>query len=82
MNYNNLKSNFTMRLILKKERKRPKAPKTATKTSLDNYAKKLREVEAYNASVRKYNRELYAMAQRVQKAVSGFGKGCGKKGKK
>lgn len=63
-----------MRLVLKKEKRRPKAPKTGTKTSLDNYAKKLREVEQYNAQVRKYNRDLCAQAQRVQKAVSGFGK--------
>ena len=63
-----------MRLILKKERKRPRAPKSATAATLDRYYAKVKEVEAYNADVRKYNRALCAKAAAVQKAVAGFGK--------
>lgn len=68
-----------MRLILKREKKRPKAPKTATAETLDRYYAKVKEVEKYNADVRKYNRALCAKAQAVQKAVAGFGKAKGKK---
>lgn len=63
-----------MRLIFKKEKKRPKAPKTATMTSLDRYAQKLKEVEKYNSEVRAYNRSLAAKAEYTQRAVAGFGK--------
>ena len=68
-----------MRLILKKEKRRPKAPKTATAATLDRYYAKVKEVERYNADVRKYNKSLCAKAAAVQKAVSGFGKAKGKK---
>ena len=68
-----------MRLVLKKEKRRPKAPKTATAATLDRYYAKVKEVEKYNAEVRKYNRALCAKAAAVQKAVSGFGKAKGKK---
>lgn len=67
-----------MRLILKKEKKRPKAPKSANLAALDRYAKRLQEVEKYNTSVRAYNRALCNKAEYVQRAVAGFGK----KGKK
>lgn len=67
-----------MRLILKKERPRPKAPKTATEKSLTNYLNKIKEVEKYNAGVRAYNRKLSQLAEYSQRAVAGFGK----KGKK
>ena len=68
-----------MRLILKKEKRRPKAPKTATAATLDRFYAKVKEVEKYNAEVRKYNRALCAKAAAVQKAVSCFGKAKGKK---
>lgn len=63
-----------MRVILKKEKARPKAPKTATAKSLANYEAKLKAVKKYNDEVRKYNRGLIAKASAVQKAVAGFGK--------
>ena len=68
-----------MRLILKKERKRPKAPKTATLNTIARYQQKLKEVEAYNKEVRAYNSLLCREADAVQRAVAGFG---GKKIKK
>jgi hypothetical protein len=67
-----------MRLILKKEKKRPKAPKTATMATLERYNQKLKEIEKYNSEVRAYNRSLCAKAEYTQRAVAGFGK----KGKK
>lgn len=63
-----------MRVILKKEKARPKAPKTATMKALSNYEAKLKAVKKYNDSVRAYNRSLIAKANSVQKAVAGFGK--------
>ena len=63
-----------MRVILKKEKARPKAPKTATLKSMQNYEQKLRDVKKYNDGVRKYNRTLIAKANAVQKAVAGFKK--------
>lgn len=71
-----------MRLILKREKKRPKAPKTATMASLDRYAQKLKEVEKYNADVRAYNRSLTAKAQYTQRAIAGFGKKGAKSAKR
>lgn len=67
-----------MRLILKKEKARPKAPKTATLKSIDRYMERLKAVEKYNAEVRKYNQMLTGRANSCQRAVAGFGK----KGKK
>lgn len=67
-----------MRLILKKEKRRPKAPKTANMATLDRYYAKVKEVEKYNADVRKYNKTLCSKASAVQKAVAGFGKAKGK----
>ena len=67
-----------MRLILKKEKVRPKAPKTATLKTIDNYMERLKAVEKYNSEVRKYNQVLTGRAQFCQRAVAGFGK----KGKK
>lgn len=67
-----------MRLILKKEKRRPKAPKSANLATLDRYYAKVKEVEKYNAEVRRYNKSLCSKAQAVQKAVAGFGK-SGKK---
>lgn len=63
-----------MRLILKKEKRRPKAPKSANMATLDRYYAKVKEVEKYNADVRKHNKSLLAKAASVQKAVAGFGK--------
>lgn len=68
-----------MRLILKKERRRPKSPKSANLATLERYYAKVKEVEKYNAEVRKYNKNLCAKASAVQKAVAGFGKSKGKK---
>lgn len=68
-----------MRLILKREKKRPKAPKTATMTALERYQRRLAEVEKYNQQVRAYNRTLCAKAEMVQRAVAGFGKKKGGK---
>ena len=67
-----------MRLILKKEKARPKAPKTATMKSLERYMERLKAVEKYNEQVRAYNRSLTGKAQFAQRAIAGFGK----KGKK
>ena len=64
-----------MRLILKREKKRPKAPKTATLTSIARYQEKLKEVDRYNKEVRAYNSLLCREAEAVQRAVAGFGKG-------
>lgn len=63
-----------MRLILKKEKKRPKAPKNATLQTIARYHEKLKEVERYNKEVRAYNQLLCREADAVQRAVSGFGK--------
>lgn len=63
-----------MRLILKKEKARPKAPKTATLKSIDRYMERLRAVEKYNASVRAYNKSLTGKAMYAQRAIAGFGK--------
>ena len=63
-----------MRLILKTKRRLPKAPKTGTMRSIDNYLKKLHDVEVYNSSVEKYNRSLTAKAAGMQKRVAGFGR--------
>lgn len=68
-----------MRLILKKEKARPKAPKTATMKSLERYMERLKAVEKYNAEVRRYNAALTGKAQYCQRAVAGFGKKKGKK---
>ncbi len=70
-----------MRLILKKERKRPKAPKNGTLKSIENYLGRLKEVEKYNQQVRAYNKALTGKAQYAQRAVAGFGKKASK-GKK
>jgi membrane-bound lytic murein transglycosylase MltF len=67
-----------MRLILKKEKRRPKAPKSANLATLDRYYARVKEVEKYNAEVRKYNKSLCVKASAVQKAVAGFGKKSGK----
>lgn len=69
-----------MRVILKKEKKRPKAPKVATMKALDNYNKKLSDVEKYNNNVRAYNRALLAAAEKTNRRVAGFGskKSCKK----
>lgn len=67
-----------MRLILKKEKARPKAPKTATEKSLQNYLAKLSAVEKYNDGVRAYNRKMVRLGEEAQRRVAGFGK----KGKK
>lgn len=67
-----------MRLILKKEKRRPKAPKSANLATLDRYYARVKEVEKYNAEVRKYNKTLCSKAASVQKAVAGFGKKSGK----
>jgi len=72
-----------MRVILKKEKKRPRSPKTATMKALENYNKRLNEVEKYNNQVRAYNRALVAAAEKTIRRVAGFGskgKSC-KKGK-
>lgn len=66
-----------MRLILKKEKRRPKAPKSANLATLERYYAKVKEVEKYNAGVRQYNKTLCSKAQSVQKAVAGFGKKSG-----
>lgn len=63
-----------MRLVLKKELKRPKAPKLGTMKSVENYLQKLKEVEKRNAEIRAYNKVLTGKAQYAQRAVSGFGK--------
>ena len=63
-----------MRLILKKELKRPKAPKTGTMKSIERYLEKLKEVEKKNAEIRAYNKALTGKAQYAQRAFSGFGK--------
>lgn len=63
-----------MRVILKKEKARPKAPKTATMKALANYNAKLSAVEKYNNSVRAYNRQLMAMAEKTNRRVAGFSK--------
>lgn len=68
-----------MRLVLKKEKRRPKAPKSANLATLERYYARVKDVEKYNAGVRAYNRALCAKAQAVQKAVAGFGKSKGKK---
>lgn len=68
-----------MRLILKREKRRPKAPKSANLATLDRYYAKVKDVEKYNADVKRYNRTLCAKAAAVQKAVAGFGKAKGKK---
>ena len=68
-----------MRLVLKKEKRRPKAPKSANMATLDRFAARLKEVEKYNQQVRAYNRSLCAKAEYVQRAVAGFGKKGGKK---
>lgn len=69
-----------MRVILKKEKKRPKAPKTATMKALSSYNAKLSEVEKYNNQVRAYNRQLLAMTEKTNRRVAGFGskKSCKK----
>lgn len=71
-----------MRLILKKERKRPKSPKTATLETLQRYRDKIKEVEAYNKQVRAENAKIISMAREVNKAVAGFGQKRQKKGRK
>ncbi len=72
-----------MRIVLKRELKRPKAPKVATEQSLANYLQKLNEVEKKNIEIRNYNRRLSSMAERAQRAVAGFGKGkSAKRGRK
>lgn len=63
-----------MRVILKKEKARPKAPKTATMKSIANYEAKLKAIKKYNDEVRRYNKSLIAKANSVQKAVAGFKK--------
>ena len=63
-----------MRLILKKEKRRPKAPKSVNMASLERYYARVKDVEKYNAGVRAYNKSLCAKASAVQKAVAGFGK--------
>lgn len=63
-----------MRVILKKEKARPKAPKTATMKALANYNAKLSAVEKYNTQVRAYNRQITALAEKTQRRVAGFGK--------
>ena len=63
-----------MRVVLKKEKARPKAPKTATLKSIANYEAKLKAVKKYNDGVRAYNRSLVAKANSVQKTVAGFKK--------
>lgn len=68
-----------MRLILKREKARPKAPKTATMKSLERYMERLKAVEKYNEQVRAYNRTLAGKAQYAQRAIAGFGKKKGKK---
>lgn len=62
-----------MRLILKKERKRPQAPKTATLDTIARYHEKLKAVEQYNKEVRAYNQLLIREADAIQRAVAGFG---------
>lgn len=71
-----------MRLILKKELKRPKAPKNGTMKSIENYLQKLKAVEKRNAEIRAYNKALTGKAQYAQRAVSGFGKKTGAKSTK
>ena len=63
-----------MKLILKSKRRLPKAPKTGTMRSIDNYLKKLHEAEMYNSSVEKYNKALTAKAGQMQNRVAGFGR--------
>lgn len=70
-----------MRIVLRRELKRPKAPKVATEKSLASYLNRLSEVEKKNIEIRNYNRRLTSMAERAQRAVDGFGKAKGK-GKK
>ena len=59
---------------MKKEKARPKAPKTATMKSIANYEAKLKAIKKYNDEVRRYNKSLIAKANSVQKAVAGFKK--------
>lgn len=63
-----------MRVILKTKKKMPKAPKTATKKSLENYLKRLSAVEAYNSRVEHENKQLLQMSEYAQRRVAGFGK--------
>lgn len=65
-----------MKLIMKNKRKLPKAPKTGTMRSLENYAKRLAEVERFNSSVEKYNKALTSKAAEVQRRVAGVGRKC------
>lgn len=71
-----------MRLILKREKKRPKSPKTATLATLQRFRDKIKEVEAYNKQVRAENAKIISLARDVNKAVSGFGQKRQKKGRK
>ena len=68
-----------MRIVLKRELKRPKAPKVATERSMTNYLQKLAAVEKKNVEIRNYNRRLTSLADRAQRAVAGFGKKKGGK---
>ena len=63
-----------MKLILKNKRKLPKLPKTGTKRSIDNYLKKLSEVEHFNSQVEHYNKELTSKAALMNRRVAGFGR--------
>lgn len=65
-----------MKLILKNKKKLPKAPKTGTMKSIDNYLKKLADVERFNSQVEHYNKGLTAKAAAMTRRVAGFGRKC------
>ena len=60
-----------MRLILKKKKALPKAPKTETMRSIDNYNKRLDAVRKFNAEVESYNKALIRKAEVMQQRVAG-----------